>query len=113
MRHNAVKIDGDILTVFLSRGGDLPEHIMCAQANLAGDWKTWRLSPPVTVLLAAMDYEGGKMPLGAPTNQGMQKMPRPLFRELRDPCIFRDEGKTYLFYSVAGEDGIASAVLRD
>ena len=113
MRHNAVKIDGDVLTVFFSRGGDLPEHIMCAQASLTGDWKTWRLSPPVTVLLPEMDYEGGKMPLGAPTNQGMQKFPRPLFKELRDPGIFRDEGKTYLLYSVAGEGGIAGARLYD
>lgn len=113
MRHNAVKIDGDILTVFFSRAGDLPEHIMCAQARLTGDWKTWRLSPQVTVLLPEMDYEGGRMPLGAPTNQDMQKMPRALFRELRDPCIFRDEGKTYLLYSVAGEGGIAGAILRD
>ena len=113
MRHNAVKIDGDVLTVFFSRGGDLPEHIMCAQASLTGDWKTWRLSPPVTVLLPEMDYEGGEMPLGAPTNQGMQKSPRPLFKELRDPGIFRDEGKTYRLYSVAGEGGIAGARLYD
>jgi hypothetical protein len=43
----------------------------------------------------------------------MQQMPRPLFKDLRDPCIFRDEGKTYLLYSVAGEGGIAGAILRD
>jgi len=60
-----------------------------------------------------MDYEGGNMPLKAPTNQGMQQMPRPLFREPRDPCIFREEGKTYLLYSVAGERGVAGAILRD
>lgn len=40
-------------------------------------------------------------------------MPRPLFRELRDPCIFREEGRTYLLYSVAGERGIAGAELID
>jgi hypothetical protein len=113
IRHTAVKIDGDVLTVFFSRGGDLPEHIMCAQAVLTGDWKTWRLSPLVTVLMPTMDYEGGNMPLKAPTNQGMQQMSRPLFRELRDPYIFREDGKTYLLYSVAGERGIAGAILRD
>ncbi|MBM3855161.1 MAG: hypothetical protein FJ399_18740 [Verrucomicrobia bacterium] len=113
IRHTGVTIDGDVLTVYFSRGGDLPEHIMCAQASLKGDWKSWRLSPPVTVLLPEMDYEGGKMPLGAPTNQGMQQWPRPLFRDLRDPYIFREGGSTYLLYSVAGERGIAGAVLRD
>jgi len=34
-------------------------------------------------------------------------------KELRDPGIFRDEGKTYLLYSVAGEGGIAGARLYD
>ena len=71
------------------------------------------LSPPVSVLLPEMDYEGGNMPLKAPTNQGMQQMPRPLFRDLRDPYVFRDDGKTFLLYSVAGERGIAGATLRD
>lgn len=113
MRHSAVQINGDVLTVYFSRGGDLPEHLMCAEARLTGDWKTWRLSRPVTVLRPEMDYEGANMPLGPPTNQGMQKMPRPLFHELRDPCVFRAEGKTYLFYSVAGERGIAGARLYD
>ena len=37
----------------------------------------------------------------------------PLFRELRDPHLFRDAGKTYLLYSVAGERGIAGAVVND
>ena len=113
IRHSGLKIDGDVLTVFFSRGGDLPEHLMCAQAKLTGDWTSWRLSPPVSVLLPTMDYEGGNMPLEAATNQGMQKMPRPLFRELRDPYIFRDGSKTYLLYSVAGERGIAGALLSD
>ena len=31
--------------------------------------------------------------------------------QLRDPCIFQDEGRTYLLYSVAGEHGIAIAEL--
>ena len=113
IRHTGVKLDGDVLTVFFSRGGDLPEQLMCAQAVLTGNWKTWRLSPPVSVLLPEMDYEGGNMPLKAPTNQGMQQMPRPLFRDLRDPYVFRDDGKTYLLYSVAGERGISGATLCD
>ena len=71
------------------------------------------LSPPVSVLMPTMDYEGGNMPLKSPTNQGMQQMPRPLFRDLRDPYVFSEAGKIYLLYSVAGERGIAGATLRD
>ena len=66
-----------------------------------------------TVLMPPMDYEGGAMPLQLPTNQRMQVMPRPLFRDLRDPYVFREDGKICLLYSVAGERGIAGAILRD
>jgi len=40
-------------------------------------------------------------------------MPWPLFRELRDPCIFRENGQTYVLNVVAGERGIAGAELLD
>ena len=30
-------------------------------------------------------------------------------RQLRDPAIFEENGKTYLFYSICGEQGIAAA----
>ena len=33
-------------------------------------------------------------------------------RQLRDPAIFRENGQTYLLYSVAGEQGIALARLQ-
>lgn len=113
IRHTALKVDGDVLSVFFSRSGDLPETIMLAQARLTGDWKTWRLSPPVPVLEPERDYEGAKMPPKKPSNQDMRKLPRPLYREVRDPCIYREGGKTYLLYSVAGERGIAIAELEE
>ena len=33
-------------------------------------------------------------------------------QQLRDPCIFEEEGRTYLFYAIAGEMGIAMAELE-
>jgi hypothetical protein len=111
IRHTAIKIDGDVLTVFYSRAGDLPEVIMRSWVRMSGDWRTWRLSPPETVLEPERDYEGANRPLIKSTR--LRVMPRPLFRELRDPCIFREDGRTYLFYIVAGERGIAGAELLD
>ena len=54
-----------------------------------------------------MDYEGADLPLepserGAIHNRAHQ---------LRDPAIFQEDGRTYLLYSVAGENGIAIAEL--
>ncbi len=113
MRHTALKLDGDLLTVFFSRSGDLPESIMLATADLTGDWKTWKLSPPVKVMEPERDYEGANVAPKAPTNPEMRKLPRRMFRELRDPCIYQEGEKTYLLYSVAGERGIAIAELKE
>jgi hypothetical protein len=54
-----------------------------------------------------MDYEGGMLPLTA-SRGGLVNVP---VRQLRDPAIFREDGRTYLLYSVAGEHGIAIAEL--
>lgn len=113
IRHTAMKLDGNTLTVFFSRAADLPETIMCSTVELKGDWKEWRLSTPMNVLKPEHDYEGANAVPKAPSNPEMRKLPRPMFNDLRDPCIFRDNGKTYLFYSVAGERGIAGAEILE
>jgi len=113
IRHTAIKIDGNIMTVFYSRVGDLPETLMCSKVVLTDDWKSWRLSPPMPVLAPTMDYEGAAVAPKMPSNAEMRVMPRPMFRELRDPCIYREDGATYLLYAAAGERAIAGAVLRD
>jgi hypothetical protein len=68
--------------------------------------KTWTAAKPVKVLEPALDYEGIRVPLG-PSREGEARN----VRQLRDPFIFREAGKTYLLYSVAGESGIALATL--
>jgi hypothetical protein len=30
-------------------------------------------------------------------------------RQIRDPHVLEDEGKTYLFYAICGEQGVAGA----
>ena len=54
-----------------------------------------------------MDWEGGDEPL-LPSTRGLVHGP---VRQLRDPAIFTEDGRTYLLYSVAGESGIAIADL--
>jgi len=79
--------------------------------RMTGDWRTWRLSPPEIVLVPEREFEGANLPLIKATR--LRVMPRPLFRELRDPCLFREDGRTYLSYAVAGERGIAGAELLE
>jgi len=63
----------------------------------------WRASKPVIVLKPEMDYEGVNLPLIS-SRGGYVNHP---VRQLRDPAIFKESGKLYLLYSVAGENGIA------
>jgi hypothetical protein len=37
---------------------------------------------------------------------GLKNVP---MHELRDPYVYEENGKKYLFYSIAGEQGIAAA----
>ncbi len=109
MRHSAVKLDGDTLTVFYSNAGDCPERILASTIDLGPDWTQWRESGPEFVLESETEYEGADLPLER-SKRGFVVEPA---RQLRDPGIFRESGRTYLLYSVAGERGIAIAEVRD
>lgn len=108
-RHTALKLDGDVLSVFYTNAGDCPERILLSRVELTDDWMQWRASEPVTILAPETDYEGGQLPL-EPSRRGTIRTPA---RQLRDPCIYREGSETFLLYAVAGEQGIAVARLYD
>lgn len=111
MRHTALKRDDNILSVYFSRTGDVPESIMLSQVELTGDWTTWVMSKPVIVLKPEMDYEGAGLPVQiSRPGSTLRRDPQPA---LQDPCIYQEGGKTFLLYSVIGERGIAIAELKD
>jgi hypothetical protein len=107
MRHSALLVHGDELLVFWSRVGDCPERILCSPIRLTGDWTTWRAGLALEVLEPGEPWEGAGLPL-EPSVRGWEDEP---VRQLRDPAIFTEAGRTYLLYSVAGESGIAIAQL--
>jgi hypothetical protein len=109
MRHSAVELDGDRLSVFFTHAGDCPERILLSAIQLRPDRLTPSVSEPVVVLEPELEYEGGHLPL-EPSRRGLVMGP---VRQLRDPAIYREDGRTYLLYSVAGEYGIAIAELLD
>lgn len=110
-RHFAIRfLDPDTLQVFLTRRGDRPERIQVALIDLSRPVTEWRADPhpPETVLWPAQDYEGGSRPLKA-SERGLVNEP---VRALRDPAVFKENGSIYLFYAIAGEQGIAGAELH-
>lgn len=107
MRHSAVQRVGDTLRVFYSNAGDSPERILCRTIDLSRDWMDWRTSEAHLVVEPEMDYEGVDVPVQA-SRRGAS---RARVRQLRDPAIFEEDGRTYLLYALAGEGGIAIAEL--
>jgi len=105
MRHSALTLDGNVLGVFYSNVGDCPESILHCTVELTADWWAWEESESVMVLAPETEYEGADLPF-APSVRGWAPE---RVRQVRDPAIYREAGRTYLLYSVAGEHGIAIA----
>ncbi|HPO16235.1 MAG TPA: exo-alpha-sialidase [Candidatus Hydrogenedentes bacterium] len=106
-RHVAMDLEGDTLCVYYTNIGDTPESILRTTIKLTPDWNDWRASPPELVLKPETEYEGVDLPCVA------SKPGKSTGREhaVRDPAIFKENGHTYLLYSVAGESGIGMAEL--
>jgi len=109
VRHAAVDRRGDRLWLYFTNIGDCPEQILRAEVRLSGDWHGWRAGPPEPVLRPELPYEGADCPL-EPSRRG-EVYGR--VHQLRDPYVFREDGRVWLLYAVAGEAGIALAELRE
>jgi hypothetical protein len=107
IRHSAVLIRGHHLLIFYSRIGDAPERIVVATADMRPDWREWQPSKATEVLRPEVDYEGIEYPI-KPSQYGSATK----VNQLRDPCIYEEDGQVYLFYTIAGEIGIAMAEIE-
>jgi hypothetical protein len=107
VRHVAMLRRERTLYVFFTGIGDAPERILLSTIDLSGDWKTWKASAPVELLRPSAAYECSNLP-NAPSAAGEIDGPA---RQLRDPAVFEEAGKAYLFYSFCGEQGLAAATL--
>ena len=105
VRHVALLRRGTTLQVFFTAIGDTPERVMLSTIDLTGDWTTWRASAAIEVLQPERGYECSHHP-NRPSESGDIAIP---VRQIRDPFVFEDAGRTYLFYSICGEQGIAAA----
>lgn len=106
-RHTAVLKEGRKLLVFYSRVGDAPEQIFLSVIRLNRPWGHWKEEHRISVLKPKTPYEGAMFPVAPSTHD-----PAVMVRQLRDPCIYRQKDRVHLFYSIAGEMGLAKATLR-
>jgi hypothetical protein len=105
VRHVGLVFRGERMYVFFTGIGDAPERILVSSVELSGDWRSWKASAPIDVLSPETPYECIDLP-NAPSDAGDIDHPA---RQIRDPFVFEDGGKTFLFYSTCGEQGIAAA----
>ena len=108
VRHVALLRRGSSLHVFFSAIGDAPERLLMSTIDLRDSWNTWRASTPIELLQPETDYQCAGMPI-APSEVGDIEGRA---RQLRDPAVFEEDGRAWLFYSVCGEQGIAVAELK-
>lgn len=104
-RHFAVRVREGAIDAFYSVRGDAPERILVSTIPTAGEWTTWRAGEPRVVLEPATGYEGADLPV-EPSVKGRA---HGRVRQLRDPAVYEEGGRTWLVYSVAGESGLAIA----
>lgn len=108
MRHAALLKRDDLLHVFWTRVGEMPERILLSTIDVSGPWENWSESEAVEVLRPERPWEGADAPLEA----SIRSTAYGHVNQLRDPAIFEEDGRVYLLYAVAGESGIALAELH-
>jgi len=100
MRHLCFDLESeDCLWIYYSNVCDEPERIKRVCVNP----KDWSAASYEEVLQSELDYEGVNEPL-IKSKGGAKHYP---VHELRDPYIINDNGHKYMFYTVAGERGVA------
>lgn len=108
MRHAAVLVDGHTLQIWYTRVGDAPERVLMTKVDMLDDWMTWTTSGILEILRPAEAYEGVNY-TNAPSAHGSCVQ----VQQLRDPCVIRENKKTTLFYTGAGESNICGAEIID
>lgn len=108
MRHAGLLKRGNILYVFWTRVGDVPESIMVSTIDISGDWQQWRNIGERIVLKPEFPWEGADAPL----EPSVRSTAYGVVNQLRDPAIYVEGDAIYLLYAVGGESGIALAQIE-
>ena len=111
-RHTAVYVNDDNLFIFYTIVGDAPESIYYCKLKISENVEEWEVISNYKLTPPQYKFEGAGSQL-IPSNFGSATLrygDMPL-NELRDPCIFEDDG-LYMLYTFSGEAGIAMGKLN-
>ncbi len=105
VRHVALLKRENQVEVFLTAIGEAPESVLHTTIALDKDWKQWKATTYEQILTPQASYECPTLP---EERSEVGEIYGPA-KQLRDPAVFEEGGKVYLFYTVCGEQGIAGA----
>ncbi len=105
MRHAALLKRENILYIFWTQVGDMPESILLSTIDISVDWENWHATESIEILRPEHPYEGADAPL----EPSIRSVAYGHVNQVRDPAIFEENNHIYLLYAVAGESGIAIA----
>jgi hypothetical protein len=110
VRHVGLYLDKHILHIFFSKIGDKPERILHTSIDLNnGHDKDWKVGKNTEIVKPEEKYEGAELALKE-SCAGAAHKPE---NALRDPYVMCEQNSFYLFYSVAGEQGIALSQFKE
>ena len=102
IRHHALLYHEQHWYVIWTRVGDQPERLLLSQLDTDADWRHWHFGETQELHQAEKTWEGGDLPPDASAYGAVHSR----VNQLRDPAIFQEDGKLYLLYALAGEQGI-------
>jgi hypothetical protein len=110
VRHSAVSLEGDRLTVVFSRAGDVPERLLLSTIDLSeSDWNGWAPTQAQEIMRAEQQWEGADLPV----LKSLRGETTELTNDLRDPDLFTDsDGQKYLLYVGGGQQAIGIARIK-
>lgn len=103
IRHHALLQYDEFWHVLWTRVGDSPERILLSTLDMESDWQQWKFGETYEIHRAQRPWEGADMIPRASQYGAVRER----VNQLRDPAIFIEDGKIYLLYAIAGEQGIA------
>lgn len=115
-RHGAIlkTDDQQTIEVIWSRAGDCPESLLISPLEMTDSdndlhWHKWRLGHTSVLHQPTRSWEGANELLVASSYGGTMHA----VNEVRDPCIYQENGEIFLLYSIRGEQGIAIGTLTE
>ena len=106
-RHHALLVNRQRVYIFWTEVGEAPEHVKVSVINLNSVNKSIQISHLNSLLKPEMDWEGAQ----EVNEPSVRSVAYGRVNQLRDPCVFVEDGKVYLLYAGGGESAIGIAQL--